>query len=63
VVGKTLTGAKSAIARARCKTGRIARVRSKAKIGRVIGQRPAAGRRVEVGSRVHLRLSAGTRRR
>lgn len=58
--GKTLAQAKVALARSRCKLGHVRKAKSKkAKKGRVVGQAPAAGRRLPVGSKVNLVLSEG----
>ena len=62
VRGKTLRAARAAIRRNHCRVGRIERRFSSAKAGRVIAQRPRAGRRLAVGARVHIVVSKGKRR-
>jgi Ca2+-binding RTX toxin-like protein len=64
VKGKTLAAARKSIAQRRCRVGKITRVHSRRfKKGRVVGQRPAGGRRMPRGSRVHLTVSRGPKRR
>ena len=62
VRGRTLRAARVAIRRNRCRVGRIERRFSGAKAGRVIAQRPRAGRRLAVGARVNVVVSKGKRR-
>jgi hypothetical protein len=63
VVGKSLAAAKAAIRRSHCRTGRVTRARSATvPRGRVLLQRPAAGRRLANGARVNLVVSRGKRR-
>jgi plastocyanin len=62
VVGRQLARARRMIVRARCRTGRISRRFSHARRGRVIAQRPRAGVRRPVGTRVNLVVSRGRRR-
>jgi uncharacterized repeat protein (TIGR01451 family) len=63
VVGKPLTAAKRAIARAHCSTGRITRAASaKVATGRVIAQRPAPGSRRPSLAKVDLVVSRGPSR-
>ena len=57
--GRTLRRAKVLVARAHCTVGRITRVRSRAKRGVVVGQRPAAGLRRARGAKIALRVSRG----
>jgi hypothetical protein len=60
VRGKTLARAKSALARAACRAGRIRRARSaNALKGRVIRQSPRPGTRLPEGGRVNLVLGRG----
>jgi PKD repeat protein len=59
VVGKTLAGARRAIVKANCTTGRIETAYSQSKRGRVVSQAPRAGRRLKKGSRVNLLVSKG----
>jgi beta-lactam-binding protein with PASTA domain len=55
VVGKPLGKAKSRIRKAHCRVGRITRKHASARLrGRVIAQRPAAGKRLRNGARVNL---------
>jgi hypothetical protein len=62
VVGKTLGQAKVAITRAGCAMGKVVRVRStRVKVGRVVSQRPTAGRKLALGSFVALNVSRGRR--
>jgi beta-lactam-binding protein with PASTA domain len=63
VIGKTLGAARAAIAKAGCKPGAVTKTFSaKGKLGRVVGQSPAAGRKVALGTRVKLVVSKGARR-
>jgi len=63
VHGKTLRAARTAIRRNQCRVGRIQRrFSNRAKTGRVIAQTPRAGRRLAVGTRVHIVVSKGKRR-
>lgn len=59
VVGKRLAAARSAIARARCKTGRVTRTFARRPPGVVIRQSPQAGRKLPVRARVNLVVSRG----
>lgn len=59
VRGLSLAKARAKILRARCSVGRIKRTPSGARQGRVIAQRPPAGRRVPQRSKVNLTLSLG----
>jgi uncharacterized delta-60 repeat protein len=62
VRGKTLRAARASLTRARCRVGRITR-RASTNVtkGRVIAQRPAAGRRLPAASKVNLVVSRGRR--
>jgi len=63
LIGTTLTVARRRIARTSCRVGRVSRAYSrKVRRGRVISQRPKAGRRVGYGTAVSLTLSRGRRR-
>ena len=63
VIGKTLKAAKSAIAKAHCRVGRIAyKVSSKKKKGRVLSQRPRPNAQLRSGGRVRVVVSKGRRR-
>jgi beta-lactam-binding protein with PASTA domain len=53
VVGLKLTKATARIRRAHGKVGRVKRVRSK-RVGRVLGQKPRAGKKLTRGGRVNL---------
>lgn len=55
--GKTLPAARRSIGRAHCRLGRVIRVTSRVKAGRVVAQRPRPGRRVREHSRVRLEIS------
>jgi beta-lactam-binding protein with PASTA domain len=55
VVGKALGNAKAAIARAHCRVGTVTRRHSSArKRGKVVGQSPAAGKKLRNGAKVNL---------
>jgi PASTA domain-containing protein/PKD domain-containing protein len=63
VVGKTLRKAKSALKARHCKTGTVRRAYSaKVKKGRVLRQRPKAGKQLANGAKVNLVVSRGKRR-
>jgi Ca2+-binding RTX toxin-like protein len=57
--GRTLTRAKVLLARAHCSVGKVTRVRSRARRGVVLGQRPGAGLHRPRGAKVALRVSRG----
>src|SRR5215211_7566074 len=57
--GRTLKRAKTALTRAHCSLGKVRRVRSAARRGVVVGQRPRAGIRKARGAKVALRISRG----
>lgn len=60
VVGKSLANARAAITRAHCRVGSITRRHSSArKRGKVVGQSPAAGRRLRNGAKVNLTVGKG----
>jgi alpha-tubulin suppressor-like RCC1 family protein len=60
VKGKRLTRARRAIKRSHCRVGKVTRAFSrKVRRGRVIGQYPAHGSRLNGGFRVELRVSKG----
>jgi Trypsin/PASTA domain/PKD domain len=62
--GKTLVGARAALARANCRLGRVTRSYSSGvRAGRVIRQRPIGGTRTTRGTRVSVVLSRGSRKR
>jgi beta-lactam-binding protein with PASTA domain len=64
VVGKSLARARAAITRAHCKVGKISRKASSArKTGKVIGQSPKRGRRLQNGAKVNLTMGKGPARR
>lgn len=55
LVGKSLAKARATIAKAHCKAGSITRRNSNArKNGKVVGQSPAAGKRLRNGAKVNL---------
>jgi uncharacterized delta-60 repeat protein len=58
--GKTPRAAKRALHKARCSTGKVARLFSaKVKKGRVMSSKPGAGRKLPAGARVRLAVSKG----
>jgi len=57
--GATLAVARSRIRRAGCSVGSVRRTRNRLKRGRVVAQKPAAGRRVSLRGRVNVTLSRG----
>ncbi len=60
VKGKTLAAAKKAITKAHCRVGAVTKKYSKSvKKGRVISQRPAAGKKLAKGAKISLVLSRG----
>jgi hypothetical protein len=59
VVGQSLATASRMIRRAGCSVGRVRRVRSKRRRGRVVAQSPRVGRIVPRRTRVTLRVSRG----
>ncbi len=61
VIGMTLARAKARIRRANCRVGRVRRVKSKRRFGRVASQKPRPGRRLARGTRVHVNVSRGRR--
>lgn len=63
VIGKPLAAARSAIKHGHCSVGKVARSYSaKVKSGRVIAQKPRAGTRLALGSKVKLTVSKGKRK-
>jgi Ca2+-binding RTX toxin-like protein len=63
VVGRSLRSARMAIVRAHCTLGRVTKVFSRKKVGRVVAQRPAPRTRMAEGAHVRLVVSKGQRRR
>jgi hypothetical protein len=64
VVGKSLAKARAAITKAHCRVGKIGhRVSSKKKKGKVIGQSPKSGRRLQNGAKVNLVVGKGPARK
>ena len=62
--GKTLLGARRALVRANCRLGAVTRAYStRVRSGRVLSQRPAAGRRLARYARVSVVMSRGKKRR
>jgi uncharacterized delta-60 repeat protein len=58
--GKTVKAAKKAIKRAHCSLGKVTKAFSaKVKKGRVISQKPKAGKKLAPGSKVRLKVSKG----
>ena len=62
VVGKTLATAKRAIKARHCAVGRVKKSFSRKRLGTVISQRPAPGKRLAVHAKVNLVVSKGRRR-
>jgi Trypsin/PASTA domain len=61
--GKTVGAARAALARAHCRLGKVTRTYSASvRFGRVVLQRPAAGRRLAQAARVNVVVSRGRRR-
>jgi len=64
VVGQRLRKAKTRIRRAHCRVGAVRRASSTLKKkGRVLRQRPAAGKRLRRGARVNLTVGKGPKRK
>jgi subtilisin family serine protease len=61
VRGKTLRAAAGVLKRAGCKLGPVKRVRSRSRKGRIVSQRPPAGRNVGKGTPVVVTVSRGRR--
>ena len=61
VVGKQIRRARTLIGRSGCRMGTIRRARSRRKAGTVVSQRPVAGRRVPLRTRVRLVVSSSRR--
>jgi thermitase len=59
--GKTLNAARTTLKRAGCKLGPVKRARSRVRKGRIVAQRPAAGRSVGTGTPVVVTISRGRR--
>jgi beta-lactam-binding protein with PASTA domain len=60
VVGQRLAGARSKLARAHCRVGRVTRRRSSAaKRGRVLAESPKAGKTLRSGARIDLKVGKG----
>ena len=59
VVGKTLAAAKKALIAAYCGVGKITKVSSKLKKGRVVAQKPKPGKHLKNGAKVALKVSKG----
>ena len=59
VEGQTLLAARRTLARAHCRVGKIRRVYSRAKRGRVISQKPRFGTVLRNGGKVNLVVSRG----
>jgi hypothetical protein len=57
VIGMRLARARNRIRRAKCRVGRVRRVRSRRPRGRIVGQSPAPGRRLAYRTRVNLAVS------
>jgi beta-lactam-binding protein with PASTA domain len=62
VVGLKLAKAKTRIRKRHCRVGKITRkTSSQAKRGRVLSQKPKAGRTLRAGARVNLKVGKGPR--
>jgi thermitase len=61
VRGKTLRAARGVLKRAGCRLGPVKRVRSRVRKGRIVSQRPPAGRNVGKGTPVVVTVSRGRR--
>jgi hypothetical protein len=59
--GKTVRAAAGTLKRAGCKLGPVKRVRSRVRKGRIVAQRPPAGRSVGKGTPVVVTVSRGRR--
>lgn len=57
--GKRLRAAKRALIRAHCRAGKVTRKYSRVRRGRVISQKPKAGRHLRAGAKVRLVVSKG----
>jgi PKD domain/PASTA domain len=60
--GKTVKAAKSALTKADCKEGKVSKKFSKVKKGRVISQKPGAGKHEPAGTKVNLVVSKGKKK-
>jgi beta-lactam-binding protein with PASTA domain len=64
VVGSSLTKARTRIRKAHCRVGRIARKASTLrKKGKVLGQAPQAGRKLQNGAKVNLTVGNGPQKK
>jgi len=63
VVGRPLSVARTRLARAHCRLGKLRRVYSRLSAGRVVSQRPRAGARLPNGARVTLAVSRGPKKK
>jgi PASTA domain len=60
LIGKTLAQARTALDKAGCVVGTVRRVRTKAvRAGRVVSQKPIAGKKLAIGGSVALNVSRG----
>jgi len=62
VVGKTLSAAKRMLKAAHCGVGKTTRAYSKLKRGRVVAEKPRAGKHLKSGAKVALTLSKGKKK-
>lgn len=60
--GKTVKAAKNALTKAHCKAGKVTKKFSKVKKGRVISQKPGAGKHEPSGTKVNLVVSKGKKK-
>lgn len=64
VVGKTLAKAKAKLRTAHCRTGKVTRKASSARLkGKVVRQSPRRGKHLANGAKVNLTIGKGPRRR
>jgi PASTA domain/FG-GAP repeat len=63
VLGRTLAAARPILTASRCTVGRVTRRWSRARRGRIVGQRPPAATRLTTGASVALVVSRGPRPR
>jgi beta-lactam-binding protein with PASTA domain len=64
VLGLRLAGAKARLARAQCALGKITKkFSSPRKKGRVLSQRPKAGKTLSAGAKINLKTGKGPRKK
>jgi hypothetical protein len=62
VFAEHVAAARKLLSTAHCRLGTITKVYSKAKRGRIIGERPQAGRLLKAGAKIALKVSKGPQR-